>query len=88
MNAGLEFIKKLDDFAEVNRQYILVKEFKTSENFGKLPEQRSLEENLRFGVINLDKPPGPSSHEVAAWVEELLGVDKVGHGGTLEPSDP
>lgn len=86
MSAGLEFIKKLDDFAGVSKQYILIKEFKTGESFGRLPEQRSLEENLRFGVINLDKPPGPSSHEVAAWVKELLGVDKVGHGGTLEPS--
>jgi len=39
---------------------------------------------LRFGVINLDKPPGPSSHEVAAWVRRILGVKQAGHGGTLE----
>jgi len=32
----------------------------------------------------LDKPPGPSSHEVTAWVRKILGVKKAGHGGTLE----
>ncbi|MEM2004886.1 MAG: tRNA pseudouridine synthase A [Zestosphaera sp.] len=84
LSSGIEFIKKLDDFAGVNRQYVLVREFRTDESFGKIPEQRSLDEKLRFGVINLDKPPGPTSHEVAAWVKELLGLDKVGHGGTLE----
>ncbi|MEF8780981.1 MAG: RNA-guided pseudouridylation complex pseudouridine synthase subunit Cbf5, partial [Haloferacaceae archaeon] len=25
----------------------------------------------RFGVVNLDKPPGPSAHQVAAWVRDL-----------------
>ncbi len=38
---------------------------------------------LKRGFINIDKPRGPSSHEVAAWVGRILGVEKVGHGGTL-----
>ncbi|MFH1179633.1 MAG: RNA-guided pseudouridylation complex pseudouridine synthase subunit Cbf5, partial [Candidatus Bathyarchaeota archaeon] len=33
----------------------------------------------------IDKTPGPTSHEVAAWVKKLLDLDKVGHGGTLDP---
>ena len=33
----------------------------------------------------LDKPSGPSSHQVAAWAREALGVERVGHGGTLDP---
>jgi H/ACA ribonucleoprotein complex subunit 4 len=32
----------------------------------------------------LDKPAGPSSHEVAAWVKRILKLEHVGHGGTLE----
>ncbi|MEM2021919.1 MAG: tRNA pseudouridine synthase A [Zestosphaera sp.] len=84
MNAGLEFIKKLDEFAGLERRYVLIREFTTNENYGKPPEQRSLDELIRLGVINLDKPPGPSSHEVVAWVKNLLGVSKAGHGGTLE----
>ncbi|VDO91612.1 unnamed protein product [Schistosoma curassoni] len=37
------------------------------------------------GVINLDKPCNPSSHEVVAWVKRALGVNKTGHSGTLDP---
>lgn len=35
------------------------------------PDRRTLPELLRFGVVNLDKPPGPSAHQVAAWVRDL-----------------
>ncbi len=37
------------------------------------------------GVILIDKPRGPSSHQVAAWVREMTGVPNVGHTGTLDP---
>jgi tRNA pseudouridine55 synthase len=37
------------------------------------------------GLINLDKPPGPSSFAVVARLRRLLGVRKVGHAGTLDP---
>jgi predicted rRNA pseudouridine synthase len=49
------------------------------------PEERSLESLVEFGVINLDKPPGPSAHQVSAWVRDLLGVEKAAHAGTLDP---
>lgn len=39
----------------------------------------------RYGVINLDKPSNPSSHEVVAWIKRILKVDKTGHSGTLDP---
>lgn len=35
--------------------------------------------------IVLDKPRGPSSHQVTAWVRDLLGVSRAGHAGTLDP---
>lgn len=38
----------------------------------------------RPGIVVVDKPRGPSSHQVAAWVGEILGVP-VGHAGTLDP---
>lgn len=38
----------------------------------------------RPGIIVIDKPKGPSSHEVAAWVGKMLGCH-VGHAGTLDP---
>jgi len=39
---------------------------------------------MRYGVISLDKPAGPTSHEVAAWIKRIMSLEHVGHGGTLE----
>ncbi len=36
------------------------------------------------GIILVDKPRGPTSHQVAAWVGKMLKSD-VGHSGTLDP---
>lgn len=58
----------------------------TDPAFGKAPGERSLEEHLRLGVVNLDKPAGPTSHQVVAWLKQALNVDKAGHGGTLDPN--
>lgn len=52
---------------------------------GHSPLVRPLEEHLKYGIINLDKPSNPSSHEVVAWVKRILKVDKTGHSGTLDP---
>jgi H/ACA ribonucleoprotein complex subunit 4 len=52
---------------------------------GKRPEERTVEELLNLGFINVDKPSGPTSHQVSAWVKKILGVEKAGHGGTLDP---
>src|SRR5688572_11767715 len=37
------------------------------------------------GVLVVDKPMGPTSHDVVALVRRLTGVRRVGHGGTLDP---
>lgn len=49
------------------------------------PDERSLESLVEFGVLNLDKPPGPSAHQVSAWLRDILGVEKAAHAGTLDP---
>jgi H/ACA ribonucleoprotein complex subunit 4 len=36
--------------------------------------------------VLLDKPRGPSSHQVTAWARDLLGVEGAGHAGTLDPN--
>ena len=48
------------------------------------PDRRPIGDYIRFGIINLDKPSGPSSHEVTAWVKRILHLKRAGHGGTLE----
>jgi H/ACA ribonucleoprotein complex subunit 4 len=52
---------------------------------GHSPLKRPLAEHLRYGIINLDKPSNPSSHEVVAWIKRILRVEKTGHSGTLDP---
>jgi H/ACA ribonucleoprotein complex subunit 4 len=52
---------------------------------GHTPLRRPLQEYVRYGVANLDKPSNPSSHEVVAWIKRILRVEKTGHSGTLDP---
>ena len=37
------------------------------------------------GLLVIDKPAGPTSHDVVQRVRRLLGTRRVGHGGTLDP---
>jgi len=69
---------------EVKREYAIKEEAETNPEYGCSPYARNISNHLRFGLINLDKPPGPSSHEVVAWVRKILGISSAGHGGTLE----
>mmetsp|Transcript_10157 Transcript_10157/g.11872 ORF Transcript_10157/g.11872 Transcript_10157/m.11872 type:complete len:500 (+) Transcript_10157:58-1557(+) len=52
---------------------------------GSSPLSRPLKEHISYGVINLDKPANPSSHEVVSWIKRILRVEKTGHSGTLDP---
>ena len=49
------------------------------------PRSRPIEVMLDYRLIVLDKPRGPTSHEVVAWVRKMLGIDRAGHSGTLDP---
>lgn len=49
-------------------------------------ENLPIEYLLSNSVIVLDKPSGPTSHEVATWVRRILNANRVGHGGTLDPA--
>ena len=57
----------------------------TDSSHGSPVWHRSLEERLDAGLILIDKPAGPTSHQVAAWAKEILGIDHLAHGGTLDP---
>ena len=67
----------------IKRELLIKAEDETDPKFGHRPEERSIQEHIRFGVINLDKPSGPSSHEITAWVKRILNIEHAGHGGTL-----
>src|SRR3989344_474496 len=52
--------------------------------YGKKPEERTAEELCQYGIINLDKPKGPTSHQVSDYVQKIMHVKKSGHSGTLD----
>jgi len=64
---------------------IVVSRDLTSTEFGRAPGERTMEELMGSGVVVMDKPLGPTSHQVAAWAKNILGIEKAGHGGTLDP---
>jgi H/ACA ribonucleoprotein complex subunit 4 len=66
-------------------QLLIKSEAPINEEHGCRPEDRDIEAYINYGIINLDKPKGPTSHEVVTWVRKILNVQKTGHGGTLDP---
>ena len=71
---------------KIVREILTRSEAETDPKYGIQPDRRPIAEHIRHGFVNIDKPAGPSSHEVTAWVKRILGVEHAGHGGTLEAS--
>lgn len=70
---------------KVQRKRLIKAKTLTTSKFGTAPTEQSLEDLLKSGIVILDKPSGPTSHQVTAWVKDILGIKKAGHGGTLDP---
>jgi H/ACA ribonucleoprotein complex subunit 4 len=70
---------------ETKREQLTKAEDTTDPAYGHKPTERPAAEYIRYGVINLDKPAGPTSHEVAAWTKKIMHLTRIGHGGTLDP---
>lgn len=64
---------------------LIKEESDTNPEYGTNPYDRDMNELLKNGLVLIDKPSGPTSHEVSSWVKNILNIDKAGHGGTLDP---
>jgi H/ACA ribonucleoprotein complex subunit 4 len=71
-------LKQLENLVEIDQDL-------TDEAYGTYYDKRNIEQLLNYGLIILDKPPGPTSHETVAWTKRLLKLPKIGHSGTLDP---
>ena len=71
--------------ADESEQLLVKSQDVSNPDYGCEPEKRDIETLLQYGVINIDKPSGPTSHEVVSWVRKVLGISNSGHGGTLDP---
>lgn len=54
-------------------------------SLGNPPGERTISEHIHKGVANVDKPAGPTSHQVTSWVKDIFDLKKAGHSGTLDP---
>lgn len=70
---------------KTEKDLVVLREEPTNPKHGWLPDGRPIDEYIRNGFIALDKPQGPTSHEVVAWVRKMLDLDRAGHSGTLDP---
>jgi len=71
-------LKQLENLIEIDQDI-------TDDTYGTYYDKRTIEQLLNYGIILLDKPPGPTSHETVAWAKRLLKLPKIGHSGTLDP---
>ena len=71
-------LKQLENLVEIDQDI-------TDDAYGTYYDKRTIEQLMNYGIILLDKPPGPTSHETVAWTKRLLKLPKIGHSGTLDP---
>ena len=72
-------------FETKQRELKIKKEASTDPRFGCNPSQRPVDEIINYGIVNMDKPSGPTSHQVSDYVKKILSITKAGHSGTLDP---
>jgi len=72
-------------YEEIKRKVITKRRDKTSKEYGCFPDQRPIPELIKYGIININKPDGPSSHQVSSYVQRILNINTSGHSGTLDP---
>lgn len=51
----------------------------------KIKKKKSVKELLDFGILNIDKPSGPTSFSISHFVCKKLKLKKTSHFGTLDP---
>ena len=71
-------------FEKIKRELLIKRDVKPGP-FGEDPNNRPMEVLLDSSVTTIDKPKGPTSHQVSAYAAQILGASKSGHSGTLDP---
>jgi len=56
--------------------YIVLAPPAVPEDYGTSPWEREIEDYISYGMVIIDKPMGPSSHQVTSWVKEILDVKR------------
>ncbi len=72
-------------FEKIKREILIRREHASDPKFGCRSEDRKIRQHIDYGIVNVDKPKGPTSHQVSAYVQKIFGIGKAGHSGTLDP---
>ncbi|MFO7710398.1 MAG: RNA-guided pseudouridylation complex pseudouridine synthase subunit Cbf5 [Candidatus Woesearchaeota archaeon] len=72
-------------YERITREVFERKAAKTDPKYGSDPYARDIETHQKFGIICINKPKGPTSHQVSAYTRQILSLNKTGHSGTLDP---
>ncbi|MEA2071365.1 MAG: RNA-guided pseudouridylation complex pseudouridine synthase subunit Cbf5 [Asgard group archaeon] len=72
--------------SEQERELLIKSDDYEITDYGLPPNERSIEDLFRLGIINVDKHPNPTSQEIVASVKQILHIPKAGHSGTLDPA--
>jgi H/ACA ribonucleoprotein complex subunit 4 len=70
---------------DTKRELLIKTEDTTNAKYGFIPSERPAKEYIQYGTINLDKPAGPTSHEVAAWIKKILHIETIGARWNIGP---
>lgn len=72
-------------FERIKRTIVIKKACNPNPMFGLDPYKRPIQKLIEYGVVNINKPDGPTSHVISDYVKKILNIDKAGHSGTLDP---
>lgn len=72
-------------FERIERTVLERQKAKTDPKFGSDPNARPIDLHINYGIINVNKPKGPTSHQVSSYLQKILSIKKSGHSGTLDP---
>lgn len=79
----LENLQKEPNLPFERRNPSIIERTKATTN--KVKSELSVEELIETGIICIDKPKGPTSHQVSGYLQKVLKISKSGHSGTLDP---
>lgn len=66
--------------------WLIKSEEETNPEYGKRPEDRTIDELIKNSLVVVDKHSGPTSHQITAWIRDIFKLKHCGHAGTLDPA--
>ncbi|MFT7615577.1 MAG: H/ACA ribonucleoprotein complex subunit 4 [Candidatus Woesearchaeota archaeon] len=73
-------------FEQAKREVVVLdSRAKSNPAYGCDPNSQSLDFRKKHGIVIINKPKNPTSHQVSGYVKDILELKLSGHSGTLDP---